>query len=316
MIINCPDCQPPSLLKKSKGSEDESPLFKISLAQWSLHRHLFGNAIEKLRWSKLVEELKKDSLATMIGKITNLDFPVIARKKFEIDAVEYVNQFFLDKAKDKKYLKELKNRSDSMGVKNLLIMCDHEGNLGSKSEKERKKAVENHYKWIDAARLLGCHSIRVNAQGDGSAEDQKKQMVESLSKLVEYSGERGINLIVENHGGLSSNATWLSEVVKEVNHPCIGTLPDFGNFPEEIDMYESIEKLMPFAKGVSAKSYNFDKNGNETNIDYMRMVRIVVAAGYRGHLGIEYEGENLVEYEGIRKTKDLLERIRNKLEKS
>jgi len=288
LLVNHPITK--SAILEAKNSEEKSPLFKISLAQWSLHRHLFANRIE-----------------------SNLDFPIIARNQFGIDAVEYVNQFFPDKAEDIKYLKELKNRSDSVGVKNLLIMCDNEGDMGAKCKTERNNAVLNHRKWVDAARFLECHSIRINALGDGTPEEQKDQMIESLSKLAEYAEERRINLIIENHGKLSSNAVWLSEVIKKVNNPLIGTLPDFGNFPEGINIYESVEKLMPFARGVSAKSYDFDGNGNETTIDYERMLRIVVVSGYRGYVGIEYEGKLLSEYEGIIKTKALLERIRTKL---
>jgi L-ribulose-5-phosphate 3-epimerase len=275
---------------EKKDSKEYSPIFKISLAEWSLHRYLF---IDKTK--------------------SNLDFPIIARNRFEIEAVEYVNQFFPDKAEDRKYLTELKNRSDSEGVKNLLIMCDNEGKLGAKSENERKKAVRNHYKWIDAAKFLGCHSLRVNAHGDGTPEEQKYQLIESILKLAEYSEGLGINIIIENHGDLSSNAVWLCDVIKKASNPFIGTLPDFGNFPEKIDIYDSVEKMMPFAKGVSAKSYNFDENGNETKIDYERMFRIVVRGGYRGYVGIEYEGEKSDESEGIRKTKTLLERVRTKL---
>jgi len=288
LLVNHPITK--SAVLEAKNSEEKFPLFKISLVQWSLHRHLFANRIE-----------------------SNLDFPIIARNQFGIDAVEYVNQFFPDKAEDIKYLKELKNRSDSVGVKNLLIMCDNEGDMGAKCKTERNNAVLNHRKWVDAARFLECHSIRINALGDGTPEEQKDQMIESLSKLAEYAEERRINLIIENHGKLSSNAVWLSEVIKKVNNPLIGTLPDFGNFPEGINIYESVEKLMPFAKGVSAKSYDFDGNGNETTIDYERMLQIVVVSGYRGYVGIEYEGKLLSEYEGIIKTKALLERIRTKL---
>ena len=269
-----------------KDSIDKKPPFKISLAQWSLHRHFFRKKID-----------------------TTLDFPIIARKEFEISAVEYVNQFFFNKVQDRKFLKELKIRSDNMGVKNLLIMCDNTGKLGAKSKEERNRAVENHRKWIDAAEILSCHSIRVNAEGDGSPLEQKNQIVESLLRLASYGKEKGISIIIENHGGLSSNPVWLTEVIKETNNPLLGTLPDFGNFPEGINIYESIRKMMPFAKGVSAKSYDFDKYGNETKIDYDRMMGIVISSGYHGYVGIEYDGENLNEYEGIRKTKALLERI-------
>lgn len=279
-----------SAVLEAKDSKEEPPLFKISLAQWSLHRHFFSKKIE-----------------------STLDFPITARHEFKIEAVEYVNRFFRDKAKDKRYLTELKTRSDGVGVKNLLIMCDNEGSLAAKAKTEREQAVENHYKWIDAANFLGCHSVRVSANGEGTPLEQKNQIVESLSKLAEYSEKRRINIIIENHKGLSCNAVWLSEVIREANSPFIGALPDFGNFPEGINRYESVEKMMPFAKGVSAKSYDFDEYGNEKNINYEKMLRIVVGSGYRGYVGIEYEGENLNEYEGIIKTKTLLEKIRTEL---
>ena len=275
---------------EKKDSKEKYPIFKISLAEWSLHRYLFTNATK-----------------------SNLDFPVMARKYFEIDAVEYVNQFFPDKAEDTKYLRELKTRSYNEGVRNILIMCDNEGKLASKSRKERESAVKNHYKWIDAAKFLGCHSLRITALGEGTPEEQKNHMVESLVKLSEYSGKLGINVIVENHGGLSSNAVWLSDVIKKANNPFIGTLPDFGNFSEKVNIYESVGKMMPFAKGVSAKAYDFDEKGNETRIDYEKMIRVVVLSGYQGYVGIEYEGENLNEFEGIRKTKSLLEKVRAKI---
>ena len=280
-----------SAILELKDSGEEIPVFKISLEQWSLHRHFFN------------EEIK-----------STLDFPLIARQKFGIGAVEYVNQFFSDRDKSIGFFTELKKRSDNAGVKNLIIMCDREGKLGAKSQEERIRAIENHRKWIDAAEILGCHSIRVNAEGEGSPLEQKNQIVESLSRLTEYGEGKSINIIIENHGGLSSNAIWLSEVIREVNSSFIGSLPDFGNFPEGINIYESVRKLMPFAKGVSAKSYDFDEYGDETKIDYEKMIRVVISSGYRGYVGIEYEGEELDEYEGIRKTKTLLERIRAELQ--
>lgn len=291
-------------------ASEKEPLFKLSLAEWSLHRTLFGDAQQKLGWSKFVKGLKTNSQATMTGKITNLDFPVIARQTFGIEAVEYVNQFFLDKAHDEKYLGELNKRAKNEGVTNVLIMCDHEGRLGAKDKTERHQAVKDHSKWIDAAAFLGCHSIRVNAHGDGSPDEQKKQVTESLLMLVEIGDKQDINVIVENHGGLSSDAEWLLGVMKSANHPRVGTLPDFGNFPDDADIYKSVEMLMPYAKGVSAKSGKFDEEGNEARIDYFKMMKIVLDAGYHGYVGIESGGGAKDEYEGIRKTKALLERVR------
>jgi len=264
--------------------------FKISLAQWSLHRRLFGTANPKL---------------------DNLDFTKTARG-FGIDAVEYVNVFFKDKAKDKEYLTQMKKRADDNGVVSLLIMCDGEGDLGDPVPTQRSNSVERHYKWVEAANFLGCHSIRVNAHSKGTPEQQMELTADGLRRLAEYADDYGINVIVENHGGLSSDAAWLTSVIKKVGLANCGTLPDFGNFPDDVDRYESVKMLMPYAKAVSAKSYDFDQQGNETKIDYYRMMDIVLKAGYHGYVGIEYEGSRQPEEQGILATKRLLEKIRQK----
>jgi sugar phosphate isomerase/epimerase len=257
------------------------PTFKISLAQWSLHRALRSK------------------------KMTNLEFPKIARNKFGIEAVEYVNQFFKDKAENEAYLTELKKVCDGEGVRSLLIMCDGEGQLGNPEAAGRRQAVENHHKWVSAAKLLGCHSIRVNAAtgGKDSFEEQQKRAADGLRTLAEYAAPFHMNVIVENHGGLSSNGAWLAGVMKQVDLPNCGTLPDFGNFRigegKEYDRYLGMKELMPFAKGVSAKSHDFDAEGNETTIDYKRMLQLVMEANYHGYVGIEYEGRRLDEDAGI-----------------
>ena len=277
---------------------EKKPLFTISLAEWSFHRAILG---EK--------------------SMTNLDFVVRAKKEFGIDGVEYVNQCFMDKANDAAYLAELKKRCESEGVQSVLIMCDQEGSLGDPDDTKRAKAVTNHHKWADAAKFLGCHSIRVNAAtgGVGSFEEQQKRAADGLHHLSEYCGKLGLNCIVENHGGLSSHGGWLSGVMKLVALPNCGTLPDFGNFTldsktgEKYDRYRGVEEMMPYAKGVSAKSMDFDSAGNETETDYKRMMKIVLAAGYHGRVGIEYSGSKLSEPDGIRATKALLERVRDEL---
>jgi len=241
----------------------------------------------------------------------NLDFAKTARE-FGIDAIEYVNQFFMDKATDKKYLAGMKKRAKDHGVKSLLIMCDREGPLGDPDSNKRTQAVQNHHKWVEAARYLGCHSIRVNAQSAGSYDEQLKLAADGLRSLSEFAAGHKLNVIVENHGGLSSNPKWLTGVMKKVNLPNCGTLPDFGNFPAEVDRYEAVKLMMPFAKAVSAKSYNFDDKGNETRIDYYKMMRIVLDAGYNGYVGIEFEGKQANAKTGILATKRLLEEIRKK----
>jgi L-ribulose-5-phosphate 3-epimerase len=263
---------------------NEEPRFKISLAEWSLHKTLFAN------------------------KISNLDFPKVAKEEFGIDGVEYVNQFFKDKAKDTAYLTDLKKRSEDLGVANVLIMIDGEGKLGDPDSTKRKQAIENHYKWVDAAKFLGCHSIRVNAYAEGTFEEQTKLAAEGLRGVCEYAKPHNIGVIVENHGGLSSNGKWLAGVMKTVGMDNCGTLPDFGNF-HDYDRYMGVEETMPFAKGVSAKSHDFDAEGNETHTDYAKMMKLVAASKYSGYIGIEYEGSKLDEYAGIRATKALLEKV-------
>jgi len=278
--------------RRRAGPPGETP-FRISLAEWSLHRTLQAGALD------------------------NLDFPATARTAYDLDAVEYVNRFFKDRARDTEYLGELKRRADDAGVRSLLIMCDGEGALGDPEAAARTRAVENHYRWVEAAAFLGCHSIRVNAQSNGSPEEQRRLAADGLRRLTEFAAPRQINVIVENHGGLSSNGAWLASVITAVDHPRCGTLPDFGNFriagDEWYDRYRGVAELMPFAKAVSAKSHDFDADGNERHTDYRRMLRIVLDAGYRGYVGIEYEGEALPEPEGIRATKGLLERVRAEL---
>ena len=272
-----------------------SNLFDISLAQWSLHKALFG------------------------GQLTNLDFPKKA-KSFGIDAIEYVNAFWKDKSEDSKYVAELKKRCSDEGVRSLLIMCDGEGALGDPVEAKRQQAVENHYKWVVAAKELGCHSIRVNAKSRGKYEEQQKLAADGLRQLCEFADPHGIDVIVENHGGLSSDGKWLSSTLKRVGHKRAGALPDFGNFKiakgKVYDRYLGVDELMPFAKGVSAKSHDFHDDGSETKTDYERMLKIVcVKHGWRGHIGIEYEGSTMSEDAGIRATKVLLERMRVQIQR-
>lgn len=275
------------------SSCDKTEPFKISLAEWSLHRALQSK------------------------KIDHLDFISLTKTEFGLDAVEYVNSFFFDKAQDQKYLNEMNTRANDHDVKSLLIMCDNEGNLGDPDKNKRNQAVENHYKWAEAAKFLGCHAIRVNARSEGLWDDQVELAADGLRKLTEFGDSIGINTIVENHGGLSSNGKWLAAVMEKVDHPRVGTLPDFGNFriqgDEWYDRYKGMAELMPYAKAVSAKSHEFDANGDETGSDFYRMMDIVLDAGYNGYVGIEYEGSVHSEMEGIRLTNELLRKIQNSI---
>lgn len=277
-------------LALAKESAPTEKWFSISLAQWSLHR------------------------AFKAGELNSDDFAQIAHRDYGIDGIEYVNQFYREKASDA-YWGEMRKRADSEGVKSVLIMVDGEGRLGDPDDGKRAKAVTNHQKWIDAASALGCHSIRVNAGSSGTYAEQQKRAIDGLRRLTELAEPSNINVIVENHGGLSSNGSWLSSVIKGVDHANCGTLPDFGNFVinrktgESYDRYKGMKELIPFAKGVSAKSHDFDSDGNEVNTDFARVMKIVKESGYRGYVGVEYEGKQLSEPDGIRATKKLLQSL-------
>lgn len=274
-------------------------LFPISLAQWSLHKMLFAKELD------------------------NLDFAAFTKDQFGIEAVEYVNAFFKDKALDVAYLTDMKTRAEDKGVKSLLIMVDGEGYLGDVESSSRNEAVENHKKWVEAAKFLGCHSIRVNAFGRGTAEEVAVAATDGLRALASFAKPFDIHVIVENHGSYSSNGRWLAEVIEGTGMDNCGTLPDFGNFcirrsdgsewggacVEEYDRYLGVSEMMPFAKGVSAKTYDFDAQGNCIETDYVRMLQIVKDAGYSGYVGIEYEGSQLSEIEGIKATQALINRV-------
>lgn len=284
-----------------RASDAPAP-FKISLAQWSLHKAYFGKQLDALKFAET------------------------AKTDYGIEAIEYVNQFYKAKKADDAYLADVRKVADDHGVKSVLIMCDGEGNLGDPDETRRKKAVDNHQRWLVWAKALGCHSIRVNAASDWKLgfDETQKLAADGLHKLTESAAPYGLNVIVENHGGLSSHGGWLSGVMKQVNLPRCGTLPDFGNFdigkiadqPAKYDRYLGVNELMPYAKGVSAKSHDFDADGNETKTDYRKMLNLVCKThNYSGYVGIEYEGSKLSEPDGIRATKKLLERCRQELSK-
>lgn len=269
------------------GTGKSKQLWRVSLCEYSLHR-MIPNEVDPL------------------------DFGPFTKKTFGIEGVDYWNGEFKDKATDTKYLAEMKKRSDGAGIIGGVILIDGEGNLGDPDTAKRKQAVENHHKWIDAAKQLGCYAIRVNARSSGSYEEQLKLAADGLSMLTDYGAKNEISVIVENHGGLSSNGKWLAEVMKTVNKPHCGTLPDFGNFGK-YDRYLGVKETMPFAKNVSAKSHDFDDEGNETRTDYYKMMKIVADSGFRGWVGIEFEGRKSSPVEGVKKTLALLNKVHAKL---
>jgi len=279
-----------------------SKSLKISLAQWSLHRSIND------------------------GKLDPVDFASIAKDRYKIDAVEYVNGFYSDSATNEPFWMQMKERSMQAGVKNLVIMVDDEGDLGTADKQARMQAVENHYKWVHAAKIMGCHSVRVNAFGDPDRDTYRAAIADGMSRLAEYAAKMKINIIIENHGLFSSDAALIAGIIKEVNMTNFGAFPDFGNWclsakwgttqgecDKVYDRYQGVAELLPYAKAVSAKSYNFNEQGEDTKIDYYKMLRIVKNSDYEGYIGIEYEGMEKGEHEGIMITKALMEKVWNSI---
>ncbi|MEZ0608090.1 sugar phosphate isomerase/epimerase family protein [Fibrella sp. WM1] len=319
---------PSRSIAATTAAADTSALrFEISLAEFSFAPELMG------------------------GKMTNMEFPAKAKNDFGINVLEYVSMFFGDKHTDQTYLNELKKRCDDLGMKNNLIMVDGP-NIADLDAAKRAKAVEWHYRWVDAAKFLGCSAIRVNlgdtskaisGVADDPADEAAKSAADGYHKLLEFAAKQKMNVIVENHFGNSTDIDWLVGVMKQVNMPNAGLLPDFGNFCrqrtqpktndikgimdtkciQEYDRYEGVKKMMPYAKGISAKTHKFDANGNEVETDFRRMFKIIKDAGFNGYVGIEYEGGLMNAYnptggylsstDGVKATKTLLERVRTEL---
>jgi len=305
LLVSCNTGKKPAADTEEQAAVEATPDFEISLAQWSLHKTYFGGVIED--WVEFNQLLTEDPDALLKGDIDPFDFPKVSAG-YGINCIELVNTFYFSKANDMEYWEKFKKNCEEAGVTVGLIMCDALGNLGDADPAVRMTAVENHYAWVDIAAFLGAKTIRVNAAGEGTAEELAANAVDGLSKLGEYGATKGINVVVENHGGYSSDGKWLSGVMTKVGMDNVGTLPDFGNF-YEYDRYLGMEEIMPYAKGVSAKSNVFDAEGNEANMDYLRIMKIVKASGFKGYVGIEYEGAELSEDEGIKATKALLEKV-------
>lgn len=274
---------------------------KISLAQWSLHRS-FNDGI-----------------------LDPVDFASIAMNTYKIDALEYVNGLYPGKGTDETFWNQMKTRSADAGVKNLVMMVDDEGDLGTASEKKRLEAVENHYKWVHAAKLLDCHTVRVNAFGDADREIFRMAIMDGMSRLADYAAKLDMNIVIENHGLFSSDAALIAGIIKEVNRPNLGSFPDFGNWclsakwgttqgdcDKVYDRYKGVAELLPYAKAVSAKSYNFNDRGEDRIIDYYKLMKIVKDSDYNGYIGIEYEGMEKSEHEGILMTEKLMHKAWNK----
>ena len=297
LLFNSCQEKPKKIIKtNNKENMTQSP--KYSLAQWSFNRELFS------------------------GKMTTVDYIKVAGE-MGFDGVEYVSQFFQDKVEDFAFLDSLNAATKEAGIKSLLIMVDEVGNLGASNIEERNKALENCKKWVKAAKYLGCSSIRVNAHGDGTPEEMKNACIDGIGRLAAWSRQEGITIIIENHGGISNNGAWLASLLEALSEYRVGSLPDFDNWctarengklwgapcTERYDRYEGLIELMPYAKSLSVKSFDFDEEGNETSMDYAKIFEIVQESGYNGYMGIEFEGHDLPSKEGIKKTRELVEKV-------
>ena len=247
---------------------------------------------------------------------------VIRAREHGIDAVDYVNVFFLAHVSDSAYLADMKSRADGEGVRGNIITCDELGRLGDANSDKRAQAVENHVRWLEAAALLGCSAIRVNAVGDGTYLEQLERTADGLHALCEESESIGVDVLVENHGESSNNGAWLAMVIERADHERLGVLADFDNWfmggwnvdpPRWYDRYQGLRDIAAYTRAVSAKSHGFDENGEELKTDYAEAMRILLKEGFRGYVGVEYEGDQLSEDEGVAATKRLLEETREKL---
>ena len=298
-------CQNPK-----KSTPDAEPFFKMSLAQWSFNKSFRSGGVSPYEFARLASELGFEGL-------------------------EYVNQLYPDvmDSEDKSaaiaaFVEKNNVLAAQYKLQNVLIMIDSEGDLASSDENTRSEAIANHKLWIDAANQMGCSAVRLNLFGESDPEKWVANSILSLTDLADYAADKNINVIVENHGRLSSNVPVLMKVINGTGKSNCGTLPDFGNFciaeegygslfdgscKEFYDPYKGVSEMIVKAFGVSAKSYDFDEEGNETTLDYKRLIKIVNDAGYKGFVGVEYEGSRLSEEEGIIATKTLLEKIGAKL---
>jgi len=301
MVLLVASCQKSP--KNEPKNKTVKPYYKLSLAEWSVHKAIFDKTLDPIDFAQKAKEMGFDGLEYVSQLYTNY------LKKG--DNPELAMQNLLD---------TLKMKSEKYGLENIGIMVDNEGDLASPDEEKRIEAVENHKKWIDAGAFLGCNYIRVNLFGSDDSSVWVETSVKSLKQLATYAKNKGIDVIVENHGYLSSNTPYLIQVMTKVNMPNCGVLPDFGNWClkrknnkrwnapciKEYDRYKGVAEMMPYAKAVSAKSYDFNEKGDETLIDYYKMLKIVRDSGYKGFIGIEYEGNRLSEDEGIMATKKLV----------
>jgi sugar phosphate isomerase/epimerase len=270
---------------------------KLVLAQWTFNKDLFA------------------------GKMTTIDF-VNKAAEMGFDGVEFVSQFIKDKVNDDAYLAELKLASETAGIKNTMISVDvSEAKLGSSDPDERDIATAKHKEWIVAASKLNCPTIRVNAHGDGTADEMMSAMFNSVKELANFGKSYNVGVTIENHGQYSSDGKWLSQLIGKLVPYGVGSVADFDNWCiereggklwgtpciKEYDRYLGMKELLPTARSVSVKAFDFDEQGNAIKTDFKRMFQLIKEAQYDEYLAIEFEGHDMDPIEGIRKTLELVD---------
>ena len=288
MGAGCAATAPFYSCSKNEGG-DESAWLKLAVQQYSFNRQLRS------------------------GELAMIDYPRTVVKGTGIKALEYYNGHMEEKARDTGFFEEVRKRCDDLGAVNTMMLCKSKDALDSPDPEIRASAIEGYRPWLDATKILGGQYIRVDVRSDGDPDEQKKHAADGLTALCEVAGsEYELGIVVENHGGHSGNGKWVAELMETVALDNCGTLPDFQNF-KEYDPYMGIEEMMPYAKIVCAKAKAFDEAGNEINVDYRRMLKIVKDSGYTGYIGIEFEGHGVDPIAGINLTKELIETVMTEL---
>jgi L-ribulose-5-phosphate 3-epimerase len=299
------------MIAEGVGAVEALP-YLISLSQWSLHKRLLGRRLPAWRKAlRFVRDILRNEEAPRGVEMNALDFPIVARREFDLSAIDYIGYFYAPHLRKASYMRELRARADGEGVRSLLVTCADEGPIGHLDAKRRNRIAGAHLKWMDMAAYLGCHSITVRAESTGTREEQAGRVTEGLRALAERAAPHGLNVLVENHFGFSSESTWIKDVMARADSANLGMLPDWGNFATDSDIYAEVAGMMPLARAVSAKCYDFDANGQEATIDFPRLIRIIKDANYCGYLGIEYEGHRLSDADGIKACKALLESLQS-----
>ena len=239
------------------------------------------------------------------GKLNHLDYPALVKKELGISYVEYWNRPFDGKHTDPAYVGELAKCTRNEGIQNVLILVDEKHELDHADKLERDKSIDLHKAWIDCAEQLGCLAIRVNCRMGGDPKDNLNRAVDGVGRLCEYAKDTSVKVVIEPHGRNSQDPDWLVSVMNALNHSHAGLLPDFNNFGK-YDRYDAVKKTLPFAPAVCAKALKFDKEGNESNTDFERMLKIVHDSEYSGVISIEFEGHDIDPITGSRMTKELI----------